>query len=278
MPRNFIWSIVTLGVFLALAAGGRAATEIVSLDAAPHEAETGLGLFKAAAAGDVAALQKELFAGVPVDVVIPHPAPPELAALCPAGSMSAMVLTQTGATALMLAVASGKAQAIDALVAARANVEARTRAGYRPLDLAAMHNDVDTMQRLLGVTPENDAKHLFILVDLPHQKATLSRDGVAVLTTKISSGRKEKPTPPGMYVVTQKYPEWRSTLYHNASMPFFLRLSCGPVGLHQGVVMDHPASHGCVRLPEAMAKKFYAIVPKGTVVEIRGEQAAEAKN
>jgi lipoprotein-anchoring transpeptidase ErfK/SrfK len=95
------------------------------------------------------------------------------------------------------------------------------------------------------------------------------RDGATVLTTKVSSGRKEKPTPRGKYVVTQKYTEWRSTLYHNASMPFFMRLSCSPVGLHAGVIPDYPASHGCVRLPPNIAKQLYAMVPRGTVVEIR---------
>lgn len=278
MSQKSCWLFVALGISLALTPCGRGETEIVSLETWPQAAESGLALFKAAATGDVPALQKALADGIPANVVIPHPAPPELAALIPAGSLGAMVLNQTGGTALMLAAAGGKAQAIEALIAARANVEARTKAGYRPLDLAAMRNDVDAMQRLIGVTPESEARHLSILVDLPRQRATLSRDGTPVLTTKISSGKKGKPTPPGIYVVTQKYPEWRSTLYHNASMPFFLRLSCGSVGLHQGVVLDHPASHGCVRLPEAMAKKFYAIVPRGTVVEIRGDQPAEAKN
>ena len=106
-------------------------------------------------------------------------------------------------------------------------------------------------------------------MDLATQKATLSRDGIPEITTKVSSGKKEKPTPQGTYVVTQKYTTWRSTLYHNAPMNFFLRLSCSPVGLHQGVVPGYPASHGCVRLPEAVAKKFYEIVPRGTLVVIR---------
>lgn len=275
MSRKFLWLFVALG----LAAGSHGQTETGNVETPPPlPAEANLEFFRAAAEGDVPALQKALDEGTPVDAALPRPAPPEFAALCPPGSVGAMVLNQGDGTALMLAVAGGKAGAIDALIAAKANVEARTRLGYRALDLAAMRNDVDTMQRVLRVTPESDARHLSILVDLPHQRATLSRDGTPLLTTKISSGKKQKPTPPGIYVVTQKYPEWRSTLYHNASMPFFLRLSCGPVGLHQGVVSDHPASHGCVRLPEAMAKKFYAMVPRGTVVEIRGDQPAEAKN
>lgn len=280
MSRKSLWLFVVLGLSLGLVPGSRGQTEIVTAEpAAPVvPPAANLDFFRAAAEGDVPALQKALEEGTPVDAPLPRPAPPEFMVLCAPGSLGALVLNQGGGTALMLAVAGGKAAAIDALIAAKANVEARTRLGYRALDLAAMHNDVDTMQRLLGVTPESDAKHLSILVDLPKQRATLSRDGATLLTTKISSGRKDKPTPPGIYVVTQKYPEWRSTLYHNASMPFFLRLSCGSVGLHQGVVVDHPASHGCVRLPEAMARKFYAIVPRGTVVEIRGDQPAAAKN
>ena len=99
--------------------------------------------------------------------------------------------------------------------------------------------------------------------------------------TKVSSGKREKPTPPGKYVVTQKYPDWRSTLYHNASMPFFLRLSCSPVGLHAGVIPGYPASHGCVRLPREVAQKLFTMIPKGTVVEILGQaevtQAAPRK-
>lgn len=278
MLRKSLWLFVILGLSPGVTPGSRGQAEMLSAETPPTPVAANLDFFRAAAAGDVPALQKTLDEGTPVDAALPYPAPPEFTALCPPGSMGALVLHQGGGTALMLAVAGGKAGAIDALIAAKANVEARTRLGYRALDLAAMHNDVETMQRLLGVTPESDARHLSILVDLPHQRATLSRDGATLLTTRISSGKKDKPTPPGIYVVTQKYPEWRSTLYHNASMPYFLRLSCGAVGLHQGVVMDHPASHGCVRLPEAMAKKFYAIVPRGTVVEIRGDQPTEAKN
>ena len=58
-------------------------------------------------------------------------------------------------------------------------------------------------------------------------------------------------------------------MYHNASMPFFLRLSCSTVGLHAGVLPGYPASHGCVRLPSEVAKKLFQIIPRGTTVVIR---------
>ncbi len=225
--------------------------------------------FAAASTGNLAQLQQSLDEGIAVDAPVPAPLPPEMATLFTPHSRGGLLLNDPGATALMLATAAGRTEAVTALLAAKANREARTKSGIRPLDIAAERNDTETMQLLLGVTPTSEAAHLSISVDLATQRATLSRDGQPVLETKVSSGKKEKPTPPGKYVVTQKYTEWHSSLYHNASMPFFLRLSCSPVGLHAGVVMNYPASHGCVRLPAEIARKFYEIVPKGTLVVIQ---------
>jgi lipoprotein-anchoring transpeptidase ErfK/SrfK len=225
--------------------------------------------YVAAATGDLDTLNKAIAAGAAVDAPLPQPLPEELSGLFPAHSRGALLLQDPATTALMLATTAGQIEAMNVLLANHASREVRTRSGLHPLDLAAERDDIPAMQVILGVTPGSDAQRLAILIDLTTQKATVTRDGTTILTTKVSSGRKEKPTPRGKYVVTQKYTEWRSTLYHNASMPFFLRLSCSPVGLHAGVIPDYPASHGCVRLPPEVAKELYAMVPKGTIVEIR---------
>ena len=247
----------------------RAEVTVCDQEEPPHFASPTPEFFAAAVSGDLAQIQRSLDEGISVNAPVPVPLPPEMATLFTPRSRGGRLLTDPGATALMLATAAGRTEAVTALLAAKANREARTRSNMRPLDIAAERDDIDTMQLLLGVTPNSDAAHLSISVDLTTQQATLSRDGATVFTTKVSSGKKEKPTPPGRYVVTQKYTEWHSSLYHNAAMPFFLRLSCSPVGLHAGVVADHPASHGCVRLPAEVAKKWYEIVPKGTLVVIR---------
>ena len=263
--------LVLLGtVALGLAAAAAQAEVTIGEQEQPgHYATPTPEFFAGAANGDVTAIRKALDEGVSVDAAVPRPVSPELASQFNPHTRVAWLLNEPGTTALMLATANGKNEAVAELVADKANREARTRSGLRPLDIAAERNDTAMMQLLLGVTPQSDAARMSIVVDLGTQRATLSRDGQPIMVTKVSSGKKEKPTPPGKYVVTQKYTEWRSTLYHNASMPFFLRLSCSPVGLHAGVIPDYPASHGCVRLPAEVARKFYEIVPRGTLVEIR---------
>ena len=225
--------------------------------------------YLAAATGDLAVLQRCLDEGAGVDCPVPQPVPDVLAAAFPPSSRGGLLLRDPGATALMLATAANKMEAMQFLIKAKANTEARTRSDIRPLDIAAERGDTATMQMIIGVTPQSDAARLFVDVDLATQIATITRDGQPIFTTKISSGRPDKPTPPGRYVVTHKYTEWRSTLYHNASMPFFLRLSCTAVGLHAGALPGYPASHGCVRLPADVAKKLFTLVPRGTMVVIR---------
>ena len=241
-----------------------------------HYATPTPAFFAAVVNGDLPALEAGLEEGISPDAAVPAPLPPEMAGLFKPRSRGGLLLNDPGATALMLAVAAGQDAVMARLIAAKANREPRTRSGIRPLDIAAERQDTAAMQMLLGVTPDSEAARLSILVDLIEQKATISRDGLPILVTKVSSGKKEKPTPPGKYVVTQKYTDWRSTLYHNASMPFFLRLSCSTVGLHAGALPGYPASHGCVRLPKDIAQKLYTMIPKGTVVEIRG--GTEAAN
>ena len=52
-------------------------------------------------------------------------------------------------------------------------------------------------------------------------------------------------------------------------MPFFMRLNCRDFGMHEGVVPDHPASHGCIRLPGEIARRLFKEIPVGTLVSIR---------
>jgi lipoprotein-anchoring transpeptidase ErfK/SrfK len=39
--------------------------------------------------------------------------------------------------------------------------------------------------------------------------------------------------------------------------------------MHQGFVAGYPVSHGCVRMPEDMARIFYENTPMGTTVIVK---------
>ena len=270
MYRLLLWVTLVVPTLTGPLLPCLASAEVVEgqIEAIPHYAAPTPEFFAAAVHGDLNGLQQAMNEGVSPAATVPTPLPPEMATLFNPRTRGGRLLNDPGATALMLATAAGQNDAMKFLLDATANREAQTRSGMRPLDIAAERQDIAAMQMILGVTPDSEAAKLSIVIDLSTQEATLSRDGQTVLVTKVSSGKKEKPTPPGKYVVTQKYTDWRSTLYHNASMPFFLRLSCGAVGLHAGVLPGYPASHGCVRLPKAVAQKLYQIVPKGTMVTI----------
>ncbi len=49
-------------------------------------------------------------------------------------------------------------------------------------------------------------------------------------------------------------------------MLYFMRLTERGVGMHVGILPGYPASHGCIRLPEEMAKAIYQIAPLNTPV------------
>jgi lipoprotein-anchoring transpeptidase ErfK/SrfK len=50
-------------------------------------------------------------------------------------------------------------------------------------------------------------------------------------------------------------------------MPWFMQFAPG-VGMHTGFLPGIPDSHGCIRLPDRMAKIFYEVTPLGTPVSV----------
>jgi lipoprotein-anchoring transpeptidase ErfK/SrfK len=73
----------------------------------------------------------------------------------------------------------------------------------------------------------------------------------------ISSGKKGKETPTGVFKILQKKEYHESNLYANAPMPFMQRLTWDGIALHAGNLPGYPASHGCIRLPKTFAKSLY---------------------
>ena len=135
-----------------------------------------------------------------------------------------------------------------------------------PINFAANRGDVRMMRLFLGRDPYHEER--VIEIHLSTQQAVMfDGEGREIFKTRVSTGKRGLPTPKGEYAITNKHREWTSTLYH-ASMPYFQRLSCGDFGMHQGVVPDYPASHGCIRVPAANAAKLFNMTQTGDRVRI----------
>lgn len=77
--------------------------------------------------------------------------------------------------------------------------------------------------------------------------------------TTVSTGKKGKETPTGVFKILQKKVYHESNLYANAPMPFMQRLTWDGIALHEGYNPGYPASHGCIRLPKVFAKALYDV-------------------
>ena len=107
-----------------------------------------------------------------------------------------------------------------------------------------------------------------VVVSLSDQLAYVYRGSLLMAVSTISSGKDEKPTPTGIFSVLDKRPMYRSKKYDNAPMPWMQRIDQYGIALHAGFNPGVPASHGCVRLPSAFAKKLYSVTDVGTPVYI----------
>jgi hypothetical protein len=116
-----------------------------------------------------------------------------------------------------------------------------------------------------------------IIISIDRQMLTLYADGKPVAHSRVSTGTASHPTPTGVFSVIQKNRWHRSNIYDNAPMYYMQRITWSGVAMHQGIVPNHPASHGCIRLPEAFARQMWGTTKMGArVIIARGEVAPVA--
>lgn len=225
--------------------------------------------FHAIADNDKKTFVEMLNAGMDPNAELPFPVPPEFKKRFTEERLGYYVSSERGFTGLMMATSLGNLPFVKFLLAAGADpLKMTKRHRTYALWLAGKYGHVEIMRCLMGIGEDHESRFYRITIDLAAQKVTLWNKNQIEVYDRISSGRESHPTPTGTYLVTDKYRMWKSTIY-DARMPYFMRLSCGDFGLHVGVLPGYPASHGCIRLPEEAAKKMFATVPVGTVVEIR---------
>ncbi|MET0278984.1 MAG: L,D-transpeptidase family protein [Pseudorhodoplanes sp.] len=118
--------------------------------------------------------------------------------------------------------------------------------------------------------PPPPGPHLLI-VSIKSQRITLYANGKQAATSPISSGTPQNPTPHGVFSIIQRNRHHRSNIYSGAPMPYMQRLTWSGIALHQGALPGHPASHGCIRLPESFANFLWNTTKMNTRVIVARE-------
>ena len=114
---------------------------------------------------------------------------------------------------------------------------------------------------------------IVVTVDLDARVISIFRGGFEIGAAAVLLGTQEKPTPTGVFPITQKKRHHVSNLY-DAPMPYMQRLTDDGITLHATQVEWGYASHGCIGMPEAFAKKVFETTKVGDRVYItRGKTA-----
>jgi len=177
----------------------------------------------------------------------------------------ALVLALAGTCVLNLATASPAV----ALETYEAQIAASDAASQARIDMAEAFGDkvLKPGQYVWRDIPEAAGPER-VIVSLSDQLAYFYRGSTLVAVSTISSGKPGRDTPTGIFSILDKRPMYRSKKYDNAAMPWMQRIDQYGIALHAGFNPGVPASHGCVRLPSAFAKKLYSVTDLGTPVYI----------
>jgi lipoprotein-anchoring transpeptidase ErfK/SrfK len=117
---------------------------------------------------------------------------------------------------------------------------------------------------------------LTVVISIAKQQLTLYSNGTPIAHSRVSTGQPGHSTPTGVFSVIQKDRWHRSNIYDDAPMFYMQRITWSGVAMHQGVVPNYPASHGCIRLPEAFAKQMWGITQLGARVIIAQSEVTPA--
>ena len=115
---------------------------------------------------------------------------------------------------------------------------------------------------------------LLVTVDLEARVIPIFRGGYEIGAAAVMLGTDEHPTPTGVFPILWKQRHNVSEKYGNAPMPWSMFLTTDGVAIHGGSTVENGyASHGCIGVPDDIAKRLFAIAKKGDKIVItRGEQ------
>jgi hypothetical protein len=108
---------------------------------------------------------------------------------------------------------------------------------------------------------------LVITVDVEARTISVFRGGHEIAAAAILRGYGDKPTPTGIFPITQKDADHISSIY-DAPMPYMLRLTNDGVSIHGSKVERGYATNGCVGVPNEFAKRLFQQASLGDKVII----------
>lgn len=108
---------------------------------------------------------------------------------------------------------------------------------------------------------------IVVTVDLEARTISVFRDGHEIGAAAILKGYGSKPTPTGMFPISQKDADHVSNIYE-APMPWMLRLTNDGVSIHGSKVERGYATNGCIGVPDGFAKRLFGVASLGDKVII----------
>lgn len=119
-----------------------------------------------------------------------------------------------------------------------------------------------TAAMLVGASSTGLAASLVAHIDVSAQTMTVKKYGRVVHRWKVSTARRGYVTPRGTWRPKRMHKMWHSRKYNMSPMPYSIFYHRGYAihGTNAIGRLGRPASHGCVRLHPANAKKLYSMV------------------
>jgi len=145
--------------------------------------------------------------------------------------------------------------------------------------------------------PKNPA-NVRVKVSLSKQRTYVMEGNDVLMTMPVSVGTASKPTPTGTFRIYNKEAKRRANTHGYAykgdeirqtylakkpagwsfkgtPMPYWVEFKSA-YGFHTGWVKHQPCTHGCIRMHENLAPKFFRLVNVGTTVNIAQSQPEDA--
>ena len=97
---------------------------------------------------------------------------------------------------------------------------------------------------------------LVVTVDLKAESISVFRAGYEIGAAVITFGDSEKPTPTGVFPITQKSKDHVSNIY-GSPMPYMLRLTNDGVAIHASDVKWGWGTRGCIGVPIEFARRLF---------------------